>query len=84
MKWNFADSAHTYVWTEHGEIELKAFKIKDFKEWKEKFEEKNPKGVDSNVCPFCGEVRTIFIILKTDLQPYGFEWKRVLNTLSLW
>ena len=38
---------------EHGENELKAFKIKDVKAWKERFEEKNPKGVESNVCPFC-------------------------------
>ena len=42
-----------HVAGEHGENELKAFKIKDVKAWKERFEEKNPKGVESNVCPFC-------------------------------
>ena len=42
-----------HVAGEHGENELKAFKIRDVKAWKERFEEKNPKGVESNVCPFC-------------------------------
>ena len=33
-----------HVAGEHGENELKAFKIRDVKAWKERFEEKNPKG----------------------------------------
>jgi len=44
-----------HVEAEHGEIELKVFLKKDLNEWKEKYQEENPKGCDSNVCPFCGE-----------------------------
>ena len=60
-------SLKRHIGSEHGENELRNYRIKDQREWKKQFEERNPKKESSNVCPHCGEV-SIFYLVTAQLQ----------------